>query len=118
MTQDETGRNRREFPRLDARVDVSMTFLADQETIRQDFRSTNLSLGGICMQTTQVVEQGSFVAIELNLPGGEEPADLFAEVVWSRPADDDSYLLGLRFIASSDDSMTNLGRFLEPEASK
>ncbi|MCD6499144.1 MAG: PilZ domain-containing protein [Deltaproteobacteria bacterium] len=118
MTQDETGSDRREFPRLDARVDVSMTFLADKDAIRQNFQSENLSLGGICMQTDQPVEQGAFVAVELNLPGGEETADLFAEVVWARPEGKDSYLLGLRFIASSDDSLMNLGRFLEPELSQ
>lgn len=112
----EKGEDRRAYRRLDARVDVSMTFLppGGQAAINRDFHSMDLSAGGIRVETDAEVEQGSFVALHIALPGRPDPVDLFAKVVWCSAGTEGRFMMGLQFLGGSRDSLEALEGYLVP----
>lgn len=116
MKEDE----RRVFPRLDARVKVKLIFMppGSQEAISREFRSMDVSTGGIRIEIDSDVAVGSFVALRIKLPEEKESVDLFAKVVWRKRAkcDDDGsfYVVGLQFLSSSEESAEILKGFLRP----
>ena len=116
MKEDE----RRVFPRLDARVKVNLIFMppGSQEAISREFRSMDVSTGGIRIEIDSDVAVGSFVALRIKLPEEKESVDLFAKVVWRKMAkrDDDGsfYVVGLQFLSSSEESAEILKGFLRP----
>jgi Tfp pilus assembly protein PilZ len=85
-----------------------------ETAITKDFESMDVSAGGIRMETDADVETGSFVALQIQLPDRRDPVDLFAKVVWIRPAGDSRHLVGLSFLSSSEESVAALRGFLEP----
>ena len=112
----EKGEDRREFRRLDARVDVEMTFLppGGEAAVSRDFHSMDLSADGIRVETDAEVELGAFVALHIALPSEEERVDLFAKVVWCRPGENGRYVMGLQFLGGSEESVDALEGYLEP----
>lgn len=116
MKEDE----RRVFPRLDARVKVNLIFMppGSQEAISREFRSMDVSTGGIRIEIDSDVAVGSFVALRIKLPEEKESVDLFAKVVWRKSAKRDDagsfYVVGLQFLSSSEESAEILKGFLRP----
>lgn len=113
----EKNEERRAFPRLDASVKVNLVFMppGEQEAISREFQSMDVSSGGIRIEIDTAVAKGAFVAIQIRLPEGKEPVDLFAKVVWTRELKVPSrYLVGLQFMSSAKESVETLKGFLRP----
>lgn len=113
-----SSEERREFPRLDARVKVDLVFMppGSREATSREFRSMDVSSGGMRILIDTPVSKGSFVALRVRLPEEKETVDLFAKVVWQRPASQktEQYLVGLKFLSSSQESVETLKKFLQP----
>ncbi|MEK6775836.1 MAG: PilZ domain-containing protein [bacterium] len=72
------------------------------------YMTHDVSLGGICFETREDLEQGLHLSIELHLPKAsfsdfvtQEPMHLKGRVAWSRQEQDNQgpYLIGVEFIA-------------------
>lgn len=71
---------RRKFVRLDTRLDLKYTVLpagTASASVTKD-----ISAGGICLFTDQVLETGQQLQVSLTLPGREQPVNFTGEVVW------------------------------------
>lgn len=74
---------RRQFPRLDARL---VTWVKVLETGKvQRSLTTNLGGVGLCVTTEWAYAPGTPLAIEVHLPDRSAPVRCQAEVVWSTP---------------------------------
>ena len=72
---------RRKFVRLDTRVDITCTVLPSgkvERTVTKD-----MSGGGICIFTENVLPPGTRLQVAMKLPGSEQPVNFIAETVWS-----------------------------------
>lgn len=71
---------RRQFVRLDTRLDAKYTILPAgtmSTSVTKD-----ISGGGICLFTDKVMEQGQQLQVSLTLPGREQPVNFTGEVAW------------------------------------
>ena len=72
---------RREFVRLDTRMDVAYSVLSSQQPTR--VVTKNISGGGICFFSDRVLRPGTRLQVTMKLPDREEPLRFMAEVAWS-----------------------------------
>ena len=71
---------RRQFVRLDTRLEMSYTLLPSGKAQRTVAK--NISGGGVCLFLEQVVPEGTRLQVAMTLPGREEPVHFTAEVIW------------------------------------
>ncbi|MCH8218887.1 MAG: PilZ domain-containing protein, partial [Planctomycetes bacterium] len=72
---------RRQFVRLDTRLDVSYTYLPtanQQQSVTKDIGG-----GGICFFANEVLKPGDRLQVSMKLPGREQPVNFIGEVIWS-----------------------------------
>ena len=72
---------RRQFVRLDTRLDVQYSVLAAGAP--QPAVVKNIGGGGICMFADKELPAGTRLQVAMKLPGREAPVNFTAEVVWS-----------------------------------
>ena len=96
----------RAFPRyeVDAYVDVTASDVLLYHQIQ------NVSLGGICIQTTLLQDVGSLVDVVLNFPDLGTQMALQGQVVWvSREPPEE---VGIRWVALDDERRDLLRKFI------
>ena len=71
---------RRQFVRLDTRLDITYAVLPSGQA--QQTVVKNVSGSGVCIFLKQAVPQGSRLQVAMKLPGREQPVNFTAEVVW------------------------------------
>lgn len=107
------SRDRRRHPRISTHIDVR---IAHQDDHVQDGQTVDLSEGGVGVLSTERLEEGSEVAIEvmLDLAQAEDLSSLktMAKVMWSAQTDTGAYVAGLQFNGPNEDSIARLRRFL------
>jgi uncharacterized protein (TIGR02266 family) len=106
MSDGASHREKREHPRYEvtAYVDYSGS------EVLLYHRIENISLGGICIQTTAVEEVGTVVDLMINFPDLDTCIAVQGEVVWCNrepPMD-----LGIRYIDLDDERRETLRRYL------
>lgn len=106
MSDGASHREKREHPRYEvtAYVDYSGS------EVLLYHRIENISLGGICIQTTAVEEVGTVVDLMINFPDLDTSIAVQGEVVWCNrepPMD-----LGIRYIDLDDERRETLRRYL------
>jgi uncharacterized protein (TIGR02266 family) len=104
--------NPRAFPRLELRAYVDFT----GSEVLLYHKIQNISLGGICIQSSSVEEVRTIVDLLLNFPDLEATIGVKGEVVWVNhepPMD-----MGIRFIDLDDDRRDTLRRYLNLLKSK
>ncbi len=106
MSDGANHREKREHPRYEvtAYVDYSGS------EVLLYHRIENISLGGICIQTTAVEEVGTVVDLMINFPDLDTSIAVQGEVVWCNrepPMD-----LGIRYIDLDDERRETLRRYL------
>jgi uncharacterized protein (TIGR02266 family) len=106
MSDEATGRDKREHPRYEvtAYVDYSGS------EVLLYHRIENISLGGICIQTAAVEEVGTVVDLMINFPDLDTSIAVQGEVVWSNrepPMD-----MGIRYVDLDDERRETLRRYL------
>lgn len=74
---------RRQFVRLDTRLDVTYTVLPTATS--QTSTTRDIGGGGVCLFSDQVLQAGDRLQVAMKLPGRDEPVNFIAEVVWSEP---------------------------------
>jgi len=109
MTKSE---DRRRHRRISTSVDVR---IARGERV-QGGEQRDVSEGGVGVVSSEQLEEGAQVAIEvmLDLPQAEDPAALqtMATVMWSAETDTGAYVAGLQFDGPSEEALERLQRFL------
>jgi uncharacterized protein (TIGR02266 family) len=96
----------RAFPRLELRAYVDYT----GSEVLLFHRIKNISLGGICIQSSAVEDVGTMVDLVLNFPDLDATIAVKGEVVWSNgepPMD-----MGIRYTDLDDDRKDTLRRYL------
>jgi uncharacterized protein (TIGR02266 family) len=96
----------RAFPRLELKAYVDY---AGSEVLLYH-KVQNISLGGICIQSSAVEDVGTIVDLVLNFPELEATVGVKGEVVWANrepPMD-----MGIRYIDLDDDRKDTLRRYL------
>jgi uncharacterized protein (TIGR02266 family) len=79
-------------------------------------RIENISLGGICIQTSNLEEVGTVVDLVINFPELEASLAVKGQVVWANrthPTD-----MGIRYIDMDDSRRETLRRYIELTASR
>ena len=74
---------RRQFVRLDTRLEVTYTVLPTAQT-RQAV-TKGIGGGGICFFADSELKPGERLQVAMKLPGREQPVSCTAEVVWCEP---------------------------------
>lgn len=103
--------------RVDLAVNVRYRFLTGPLVFNADM--LNLSKGGLCLKTVQVVKPKTVLKIEIPLPHTSELFTVQAECVWSDPiagaakGDSNPSMTGLKFMAMSLAKQTVINNFIQ-----
>jgi uncharacterized protein (TIGR02266 family) len=102
----ETSEQPREFPRYEVNAYVDFT----GNEVLLFHRIQNISLGGVCLQTSGVEEVGTVVDIVLNFPDLDASIAVRGEVVWAnRDAPMD---MGVRFVELDEERKDTLRKYI------
>ena len=74
---------RRQFVRLDTRLDVSYTVLPAAQA--QQTVTKGVGGGGFCFFSDRELKPGERLQVAMKLPNREQPVNCIAEVVWCEP---------------------------------
>ena len=106
MMTPETSEQPREFPRYEVNAYVDFT----GNEVLLFHRIQNISLGGVCIQTSGVEEVGTVVDIVLNFPDLDASIAVRGEVVWAnRDAPMD---MGIRYIELDEERKDTLRKYI------
>ena len=83
-----------EYKILDEDIDI-------MEIRYKTAKTTNISLGGICVETQDKVMPGSLIRVEIPLGDSPQKINTFCEVEWARPGNG-RYMAGLSFMSLDD----------------
>jgi c-di-GMP-binding flagellar brake protein YcgR len=104
--------DRRRHRRISTSVDVRIA----RGDSTQDGETRDVSEGGVGVVSSEKLEEGAQVAVEVMLdwPQAEDPASLqtMATVMWSAETDTGAYVAGLQFDGPSEEALERLRRFL------
>lgn len=90
--EEKEGMDRREFPRYEVTAYVDYT----GTEVLLYHRIENISLGGICIQTASIEDEGTVVDLLINFPDLDASIAVKGEVVWAnREAPMD---MGIRYV--------------------
>jgi uncharacterized protein (TIGR02266 family) len=106
MTMPESSEQPREFPRYEVNAYVDYT----GNEVLLFHRIQNISLGGVCIQTSGVEEVGTVVDLVLNFPDLDASIAVRGEVVWANrepPMD-----MGIRFIEVDEERKDTLRKYI------
>lgn len=106
MMTSETSEHPREFPRYEVNAYVDYT----GNEVLLFHRIQNISLGGVCIQTSGVEEVGTVVDLVLNFPDLDASIAIRGEVVWAnRDAPMD---MGIRYIELDEERKDTLRKYI------
>lgn len=77
------GEEQRRFIRITSRLTAIVKIVKTGKVKRALTR--DVSAGGICFVTEEILEPGTALEVELKLPDREAPVVFLGEVAWSRP---------------------------------
>ena|SRR3989338_929015 len=77
------GEEQRRFIRVTGRL-VAVVTIVKTKKVRRAL-TKDISAGGICFVTEEILELGTALEVELKLPDREAPIIFLGEVAWSRP---------------------------------
>ncbi|HTA20723.1 MAG TPA: PilZ domain-containing protein [Polyangia bacterium] len=106
MTTPDSSEQPREFPRYEVNAYVDFT----GNEVLLFHRIQNISLGGVCIQTSGVEEVGTVVDLVLNFPDLDASIAVRGEVVWAnRDAPMD---MGIRYIELDEERKDTLRKYI------
>jgi uncharacterized protein (TIGR02266 family) len=106
MTMAETSEQPREFPRYEVNAYVDYT----GNEVLLFHRIQNISLGGVCIQTSGVEEVGTVVDLVLNFPDLDSSIAVRGEVAWANR--DPPMDMGIRFVELDEERKDTLRKFI------
>jgi uncharacterized protein (TIGR02266 family) len=106
MTTPETSEQPREFPRYEVNAYVDYT----GNEVLLFHRIQNISLGGVCIQTSGVEEVGTVVDLVLNFPDLDASIAVRGEVVWANR--DPPMDMGIRYIDMDEERKDTLRKYI------
>src|SRR3989338_1360062 len=77
------GEEHRRFIRVTSRLNATFKIVKTGKIARA--LTKDISAGGICFVTADILEPGTAVEVEMKLPDSEAPVRFLGEVAWSRP---------------------------------
>ena len=102
----EADRRAREFPRYEVSAYVDYT----GSEVLLYHKIQNISLGGICIQTSAVEEVGTVVELVINFPELDQQLALRGQVVWANrepPMD-----MGIRYVDLDEERKDTLRKYI------
>lgn len=109
----------RNYPRIDMRLPVSITV---NERILEGAECVNISMGGMCIQVDEAIEQQQKGIVEMEYDCDDEKVHFKGEFVirWIKPAGSDGSerQFGLQFTYYDSKSLTNLARIIITQVSR
>jgi c-di-GMP-binding flagellar brake protein YcgR len=112
---------KREFPRVRAKVPVKYRLVGHQEAIesiferRKDEQSSqtgDISLGGMYLPGEPSLSVGTLLRMEIHLPNAPNKLPAFAEVVWTNGTGG-----GIQFLSMKENDKESLQSYLEKTSS-
>jgi len=99
MAERSQGADKRRFPRLRDSCGLKFRRLRSESLPEEgsDALTVNISGGGICFQTSEAVEPGVLLAVELSLPDFESAIVSMGRSVWCEPSVEGLYEVGMEF---------------------
>ena len=97
------GEEHRRFIRVTSRLNATFKIVKTGKVARA--LTKDISAGGICFVTADILEPGTAIEVEMKLPDSEAPVRFLGEVAWSRPIghaksyEDPTGETGVRFIS-------------------
>ncbi|MBN1411744.1 MAG: PilZ domain-containing protein [Spirochaetales bacterium] len=74
-------------------------------------KTRNISSGGICIETRNVLKKGNFTNLSFSLPGNGS-VKLLGRIVWIRKEDGKNYICGLEFIFFSNSRLEKVREYI------
>jgi uncharacterized protein (TIGR02266 family) len=102
----ESSEQPREFPRYEVNAYVDFT----GNEVLLFHRIQNISLGGVCIQTSGVEEVGTIVDLVLNFPDLDASIAVRGEVVWANR--DPPMDMGIRYIEMDEERKDTLRKYI------
>lgn len=115
-----TGKDKRKYPRIEAKVKVVFPTLQD---LQMEY-TRNISAGGIFLKTNRQLDSNAEIDLVLHLPDSGEELHLKGRVVrvmsMSNPADPNTQLygVGIRFLKIEPEVQATIEKLLEKLSSK
>ncbi|HVZ71131.1 MAG TPA: PilZ domain-containing protein [Polyangia bacterium] len=106
MVTPESSEQPREFPRYEVNAYVDFT----GNEVLLFHRIQNISLGGVCIQTSGVEEVGTVVDLVLNFPDLDASIAVRGEVVWANR--DPPMDMGIRYVEMDDERKDTLRKYI------
>jgi hypothetical protein len=113
----ERHEERRQFPRFNLLVDVSVTKRASSQ--REKLLITkNISQGGICIIAYEELKVGDFLDLKIHPPGSKESIKAIGKVIWCREfciGDEQKgrrFDVGVEFVGLNDDTFKEINKYL------
>ena len=109
----------RNYPRIDLRSPVSITM---NERVLEGAECINISMGGMCIQVDEAIEQQQKGTVEMEYDCGDEKVTFKGEFVirWIKPVTSErpEKQFGLQFTYYDSKSLTNLARIIITQVSR
>ena len=92
-------KERRKFKRFDAYVSVRCVDAQENEKISSVSLSKDVSRDGLCINSNEVINKGSIVTLEIDLPDDPRPVKSSGRVVWSKGVGEENGIdYGIQFV--------------------
>jgi uncharacterized protein (TIGR02266 family) len=105
-TSEDDSEQPREFPRFE--VNAYVDFTGNEVMLFHHIQ--NISLGGVCIQTSGVEEVGTVVDLVLNFPDLDASIGVKGQVVWANR--EDPMDMGVRFIDLDEERKDTLRKYI------
>lgn len=76
-------RERRRFVRIPQPFEAKYHRLGELSEVWRQMMTVNLGAGGIRFRSTEVLQAGDRLEVQIQLPGGREPLYMEGRVIWS-----------------------------------
>ena len=98
--------DRREFPRYEVTANVDYT----GSEVLLYHQIENISLGGVCIQTSSVEAVGTIVELVINFPDFDASISVQGEIVWANR--DEPMDIGIRYIDVDDERKELMRKYI------
>lgn len=103
--------NLRRYARLRAEVDVDYYNIDAPKARKVRTKSYNISIGGICFETSDRFKVGARVGLEIFLDDND-PVKIEGNVIWNKEFEDGTSRAGVRFVDLKEEDKEKFSNFI------
>jgi c-di-GMP-binding flagellar brake protein YcgR len=115
-------KERRKFVRIKSDAEIKYKVVKDMNSLTEkeiimSAKSLDIGGGGICIETSEALKEGTLLALEIKIKKIPHPIFTLGEVVWSKKIGD-KYSLGIKFVWIAENDNYKIFNYLIDEIVK